>query len=687
MTNKLFSSYFKSNVSFTHSVWSRLSVKWLQKTCGNPDFIYVDTETSGFDAYGGHTYFHDTRKNKVTEVRGSALVSLQLGFYNPKIDKLTCLFIPWWDSKGLEEARALLARPLLKIGHNIKFDAQILRKHDIPLATPWFDTLSASRLVYPRTTEWGTMGDAKPVLRSHSLKDLFHLFSMGGEDVKYDLEVKTWLRRAKSAATRSGKPKDWINYSALPDDVLIPYALSDIWAEFVVYMMLEERLTPALKKLMEVEMECVYLAYGMENRGLMIDRAACQRATIITKAKEKVLRLSIIKKTRALGFNAFNPRSLLQLKELLREVDISPKEMTYKGKISTCKEVLTRIQKEHPKITLLAQILDLRVCGKLLSTYFESFLTRSTDDDPIIHCQLKVGDTATGRFACGNPPLQGIPRPTTSIIKGIPSVRSIFIPRPGYNNLYIDYSQIELKMFALFAQDTEMLKALKEGRDLHMLTSVRVFGDEKHRQEAKTINFGIIYGMGTHLLATSLGVPFAEAREILNEYYTQFPGIHRLAQRGMKLVLKQGFVIDMFHRPYPVSVHKSWVLINPLVQGSSAMVLKFAMIQLWRVLLALKLDKHASILLPIHDELIIEVEKKYTEEVAAIAQLAMEEILPVLQYKMKLTVDVSYAETTWEDKKKFPISCRAIKQATQRFHGVYKNVVVKHNLTKVDWFL
>lgn len=654
--------------------------------------VIIDTETTGVDPWSGKTALHTETTYQYTE--GAVPFSIQLGFEHQ--GKLFCL---WIDLRKYDrQLRRLLSiilnnHRVLLIGHNIKFDLTMLQKVGFKTRLNIWDTLTATRLTHDRA-------------QKHSLKFLGNFFSGNTEDGEYDKwedSIKQWLKRAKSAATRAGHEKGFMNYSSLPDELIIPYAIKDIWYTWLVYQMIKDEIENSYKELFDIEIAIIKIVMQMERRGVRVNKGLCNSASTAIATAKTALLDSIKVKTEKLGFPNFKPGSNKQKKEILELLGVQEEELVWKKKISRGKPVLERLVKNHEgdeRFSFINDMNQLNTCVKLDKTYFKPLRSKA-DHYGTVHFNIKASDTKTGRSSCVDPNLQNIPRPTSALISGVPAVRSVFQPRDGYSDFYFDYKQIEMLMFAILCQEKAMLEGLLRGEDFHSATADAMLGFEadkksaEHklkRQKAKNLNFGIVFGMGITTLAEQLGCTYNEAKKLFEAYYKKFPGIKNLVMKSKARLVKLGYAEDMFNRRYHLPLEKSYVLVNSLVQGSAAMVLKYAMIQTDRMLKLPDINGNvayrnsANPLLVIHDEQRVEIKKGYEELLVPRIKLAMEEVLAVTQYGIKPTVEIEWSDTNWEEKEKFELTKPQRKEAKVYLRENYDKIVLPAP-KKVTWFL
>ena len=282
-------------------------------------------------------------------------------------------------------------------------------------------------------------------------------------------------------------------------------------------------------------------------------------------------------------------------------------------------------------------LLEYRELHKLKSTYFEPLLKLSAKDkDSRVHTNFLQTGTSTGRLSSKEPNLQNIPV-RTELGR---AVREGFVAAPGWTLVGIDYSQIELRLLAHFSQDPALVQAFNEGKDIHKETAVRLFGEtqaQEKRNIAKSINFGLLYGMGARKLAQTLGISTKEATGYIQSYFDTFPTVKDYLKSVQEKTREQGYVETLLgRRRYFDFANATPMLlaaferesVNTVFQGSAADLIKLAMLKIDGELL----DEEAHLLLQIHDELIFEVKTERAEAFAKEAKNTMEGIYACLLY-------------------------------------------------------
>ncbi|MBD3831708.1 MAG: DNA polymerase I, partial [Arcobacter sp.] len=317
---------------------------------------------------------------------------------------------------------------------------------------------------------------------------------------------------------------------------------------------------------------------------------------------------------------------------------------------STDEAVLSSIENEHPVIPLL---LKYREAYKLQSTYIEPLLELGlkNEDNRVYTSFLHTG-TATGRLSSKNPNLQNIPVGSDSILQ----IRQAFIPKEGYKLVGIDYSQIELRLLAHFSQDEALVEAFKNNLDIHYQTAVKIFGAElakEKRNIAKSINFGLLYGMGSKKLGDTLGIPSKEAKIYIDSYFEAFKSVKDYLKSIEDFAYTNGYVKTLLNRKRLFDFDSANAMmkaaylreaVNTLFQGSAADLIKLSMIKIYK---KYKNNDKMRLLLQIHDELIFEIKDEFVESFTEEIREIMESIY-TLNVPLKVSVAIG---NSWQELK------------------------------------
>lgn len=418
-------------------------------------------------------------------------------------------------------------------------------------------------------------------------------------------------------------------------------------------------LVPALTKELEqtgmlhlfetVELPLCEVLVEMEHNGVAADRAMLKEFGVKLSGKIEELRRKVFE----LAGTEFNINSPKQLGELLFEKLALPSGKKTKSGYSTDIEVLAALRDKHP---VVPAVMEFRQLMKLKSTYVDGLLSEIAPDGRI-HTSFNMMATATGRLSSAEPNLQNIPVRTELGAE----IRRMFVAEPGNVLIDADYSQIELRLLAHISGDEVMRNAFRNGFDIHTVTASQVFGVQpdavtpEMRRRAKAVNFGIVYGISRFALAEDLGVSRKEADDYMNQYFATYSGVRHYMDEIVKTARKQGYVATIMGRRrylpelespvFNIRAFGERVALNAPIQGSSADIIKLAMINTARRLRAE--NRKAKLILQIHDELIIEAPLAEAEQIKT---LLREEMENVMRLSIPLTVDVA-AGKNWAEAK------------------------------------
>ncbi len=517
----------------------------------------------------------------------------------------------------LDQLKPVLENPdLKKIGQNIKYDWIVLLRHGIDLKGVAFDTMLASYLLNPSK-------------RAHGL-----------DQIALDFLDHTTI----SYKDVTGKDNTGGLFARVPIEKATPYACEDaditLMAGNVLTRELDNvNLTDLFK---EVEMPLVPVLVGMEMAGVSVDR---KRLQDLSKSFEMQME-RLEKEIYVIAGEPFNINSSQQLGHILFDTLGLPVQKKTKKKTgySTDVNVLTTLAQKHE---LPALILRYRTLAKLKSTYTDALIGLIHPDTGRIHTSYNQTVTATGRLSSSDPNLQNIPIRTDEGRE----IRSAFIPRRGWSFVAADYSQIELRILAHCSDDQILIKAFKEDEDIHTRTAAEVFQvfpsfiDQALRQQAKAINFGIIYGQSAFGLSNQLGISRKMAQTYINNYFARYSGVRqfidntieqaRQTQKTSTLLGRIRLLPDIASTNATTRKFAERTAINTPIQGTAADLIKLAMIKA-----AAALDEKnlkSVMLLSVHDEIVFEVPPDELETVKTLAKEVMEGIWDL---KVPLKVNV-----------------------------------------------
>jgi DNA polymerase-1 len=497
-----------------------------------------------------------------------------------------------------------------KIGQNIKYDILILKRYDINLKGKVFDTMLAHHLIQP---------------------DMRH---------NMNLLAETYLNYSPiSIETLIGKKgKNQLSMRTVPIKQICEYAAEDADITFQLY----KKFLPLLKEsgmqklFEEVEAPLVQVLADMENEGVKIDLSVLKELS--NELAEDIIIAE--KKVYSLAGREFNISSPKQVGEILYDIlKITEKpQKTKTGQYATSEDVLEKLSGAHP---VVAQILEYRELQKLKNTYIDALSGLVNPRTQKVHTSYNQIGAITGRLSSDNPNLQNIPIRTE---KGR-EIRRAFVPRnQNFVLLSADYSQIELRIMAALSGDEGMIEAFRKGQDIHASTAAKIYKVEisqvnsEMRRNAKMVNFGIIYGISAFGLAQRLNISRTEAKNIIDNYFVQYPKVKEYMNQSIQFAKEKGYVETILgRRRYLRDIHSKNATvrgyaernaINTPIQGSAADMIKIAMVNIHRELEKKKF--RSKMLLQVHDELVFDVNKD-----------ELEEIKPLIEDKMKNAIQLS----------------------------------------------
>jgi len=520
-------------------------------------------------------------------------------------------------------------KSIKKIGQNIKFDNIILKKYNIN-AEPLEDTMLVSY-----TLDAG--------INRHNLDTLSELH-LNHKTITFKDLVGT------------GKKK--ITFSDVDLKKATEYAGEDADITFRLYEILKERLDKEkLNKIYELfEKPLIKILSDMEINGIKVDRGYLE--TLSKKFESKIKKIE--KEIYLLAKKEFNIASTKQLGEIIyNELKIANLKKTKKGSLATSAIILENLAFKGHKFPSL--VLDWRQLSKLKNTYTDALQEHINSDTNRVHTSFLLAATNTGRLASSDPNLQNIPIKTEDGRE----IRKAFIAEKDNILISADYNQIEMRILADMADVKELKNAFTNKEDIHSLTASQVFNvplkevDENLRRKAKTINFGIIYGITQYGLAKQISVSNEEASEFINSYFNKFPEIRDYMQSTVKFCRKNGYVNNIFGRRihlrgindknFNVRSFQERAAINAPIQSSAADIIRIAMIKI-KELVDSKKIYDAKMLLQIHDELVFECSKANQATVEKIVKKTMESISSSEYHMFSIPLDVNVnSGNNWDE--------------------------------------
>ena len=525
----------------------------------------------------------------------------------------------------LDQLKPLLeSENVVKVGQNLKYDANVLANHGIVLAGIGHDTMLESYVLNSTATR-------------HNMDALAEKY-LGEETIHYE-DV-------------AGKGAKQIGFDQVAVEIAAPYAAEDA----DITLRLHQQLFSKLEKIdtlrrvyQDIEMPLVPVLARMEQTGVLVDEQMLVQQSSELSAKIQVLETQA-HEAAGQPFNLGSPKQIQEI--LYDELGLPILKKTPKGQPSTAENVLQDLALDFP---LPRIILEHRSLSKLRSTYTDKLPKQINPVTGRVHTSYHQAVTATGRLSSSDPNLQNIPVRSEEGRR----IRQAFIAEPGYIVLAADYSQIELRIMAHLSQDKGLLQAFKDGLDVHKATAAEVFGvpldqvETHQRRSAKAINFGLIYGMSAFGLAKQLDIDRGAAQGYINLYFERYPGVKQYMDETRELAREQGYVETLFgRRLYLPDInakngqrrqYAERTAINAPMQGTAADIIKLAMLSVdeW-----LQTDKPAvRMVMQVHDELVFEVESSYVE---VASNLIKQKMSDAADLDVPLIVDVGTGNN-WDD--------------------------------------
>ncbi|WP_345206967.1 DNA polymerase I [Chryseobacterium ginsengisoli] len=539
-------------------------------------------------------------------------------------------YIPLSEDQGEVLQTLEIFRPffekedLLKVAHNLKFDYKILKQYDITVKGAMFDTMIAHYLLNP---------DGR-----HGMDYLSEMY------LNYKpVSIETIIgKKGKNQGTfRDADLRTQTDYAA--EDADVTFQLYELFA-------------PQLKKenledlFFNIEMPLMEVLAKMELSGISLDEKWLAQESIDLENDLRQLESKIFE----ISGEEFNMNSPKQLGEILFEkMQLDPKaKKTKTGQYATSEDVLQKLSSKHE---IIKHILEYRTYQKLKSTYVDALPSQIEKTDNRVHTNFSQTTAATGRLASVNPNLQNIPIRT---LRG-QQIRGAFVSAEGKKIISADYSQIELRLIAEISGEDNMIKAFQDGEDIHASTAAKLFNipleevSKTQRGQAKTVNFGILYGQGAFALAEQTGLSRSEAKQMIEAYYDTYPKLKLYMAEQVKRAREIGYVETILGRKrhlkdinsgnFVVRAHAERNAVNAPIQGSAADVVKMAMIKIQKELEKEKLQ--TKMLLQVHDELVFESPIDEVELAKNIIKMEMEN---AIETQVPLLVEVGIGDNWLE---------------------------------------
>lgn len=591
----------KTAVTTAHvyqSVSPGMAMKLFIKNLMNQTSVCFDTETTGLNAL-------------TAELVGIAFSwEIGKGFYIPfpenrnEAQELIEQLRPFFENETIE-----------KIGQNLKYDIKVLNKYNVEVKGPLFDTMLAHYLI--------------------------------NADMRHNMDVlaETYLNYTPISITDliGKKGKNQLSMREVPLDKQTEYAVEDADITLQLKEHFQKELGDAnTQKLFDdIEVPLLRVLAAMELEGINLDKTFLNSLSEALNNDIKTLESKIYTEAGE-EFNIASPKQLgVILFEKLKLVDKPKKTKT--GQYSTAEDVLSYLAKDHE---IIQNILDYRGLTKLKSTYVDALPTQVEEHTGRVHTDYMQTVAATGRLSSNNPNLQNIPIRTE---RGR-QVRKAFVPRnEDYILLAADYSQIELRIIAALSKEETMISAFKNGEDIHASTAAKVFNvpleevTRAQRSNAKTVNFGIIYGVSAFGLSNQTDLTRSEAKELIDTYYETYPKLRKYISDQVDFARDNGYVQTVLgRRRYLKDINSRNAVVrgaaernavNAPIQGSAADIIKIAMINIYNKLEAGNFK--TKMLLQVHDELVFDVYKPELEEMKTLIKTEMENA-----FKLEVPLDV-----------------------------------------------
>ncbi len=593
---------------FYQHVNTPLSRKLLLKKLQNQTSVCFDTETTGLKALEveliGISFSWETGKG------------YYVSFPEDQTETKTILgeFRCFFENTSIE-----------KIGHNLKYDIKVLSNYGMPVKGPLFDTMIAHYLINP---------------------DMRH---------GMDILAETYLNYQPVSITKliGKKGKNQLSMRDVPIKDQTEYAVedADITLQLKKHFIEELKKGNVIKLFNEIELPLVSVLTAMEIEGINLNTEFLKALSTHLTDDINSLEKTIFEEAGE-EFNIASPKQLgVVLFENMKLVDKPKKTKT--GQYSTAEDVLSNLSKDH---TIIANVLEYRQFKKLQSTYVDALPNEINSNTGKVHTAYAQAVAATGRLSSTNPNLQNIPIRTE---RG-KQVRKAFIPRDeNHVLLAADYSQIELRIIAALSEEETMIEAFKNGEDIHASTAAKVFNvpinevTREQRSNAKTVNFGIIYGVSAFGLSNQTDLTRKESKELIDLYYQTYPKLRNYMSAQVDFARENGYVETVLQRRrYLKDINSRNAIVrgaaernavNAPIQGSAADIIKIAMINIFK-----RFEKEgfkSKMLLQVHDELVFDAHKDELEIIKPIIKYEMEHAFEMI---VPLDVEIGIGENWLE---------------------------------------
>ena len=602
----------KDSLNGSMSIYQRIEsfeeLKLLVEKMMKQEIVAFDTETEGLNALE-------------TDIVGISF-SWQKG---------KGYYLPIKNNKSVHEKSFEILRPffesteIIKVGHNIKFDIQVLHKYNIKVSSPIYDTMVAHYLINP---------DMR-----HNLDTLSESY------LNYSpISIESLIGK---------KGKNQISMRDVSIDKITDYASedADITLQLKSIFDKEIEVNNLSKIFYDIEIPMINVLSEMETEGIKIDTCYLEKLDKEFEEDLEKLKKEIFKKSG----EEFNLNSPKQLGEILFDKLklVSKPKKTKTGQYSTSEEVLSSLANDHK---IIEDILEWRSLDKLQNTYVKSLPNEVSSLTNRVHSSFNQTVTTTGRLSSNNPNLQNIPIRTANGQK----IRRAFIPRGSdYILMAADYSQIELRVIASMSNEENMIDAFVNNQDIHTMTASKIYNvnpenvTREQRGNAKTVNFGIIYGVSAFGLSQQTDLNRSESKVMIDNYFLNYPGLKKYMSDQIDFARNNGYVETiMGRRRYLLNINSQNNMlrsssernaINAPIQGSAADIIKIAMININSEFK--KQSLKSKMLLQVHDELVFDVHKSEKDQIKDIVKTTMES---AVKLKAPLKIDLEFGKNWLE---------------------------------------
>ena len=602
----------KDSLNDSKSIYQRIEsfeeLKLLVEKMMKQEIVAFDTETEGLNALE-------------TDIVGISFSWQKgIGYY-----------LPVKNNKSVHEKSFEILKPffesteIIKVGHNIKFDIQVLHKYNVKVSSPIYDTMVAHYLINP---------DMR-----HNLDTLSESY------LNYSpISIESLIGK---------KGKNQISMRDVSIDKITDYASedADITLQLKSIFDKEIEVNNLSKIFYDIEIPMINVLSEMETEGIKIDTSYLEKLDKEFEEDLEKLKKEIFKKSG----EEFNLNSPKQLGEILFDKLklVSKPKKTKTGQYSTSEEVLSSLANDHK---IIEDILEWRSLDKLQNTYVKSLPNEVSSLTNRVHSSFNQTVTTTGRLSSNNPNLQNIPIRTANGQK----IRRAFIPRGSdYILMAADYSQIELRVIASMSNEENMIDAFVNNQDIHTMTASKIYNVDpenvtrEQRGNAKTVNFGIIYGVSAFGLSQQTDLNRSESKVMIDNYFLNYPGLKKYMSDQIDFARNNGYVETiMGRRRYLQNINSQNNMlrsssernaINAPIQGSAADIIKIAMININSELK--KQSLKSKMLLQVHDELVFDVHKSEKDQIKDIVKTTMES---AVKLKVPLKIDLEFGKNWLE---------------------------------------